>query len=131
MSSMSKGSGVFNYISFRTIHIEGWGRVINTPDSYSLARRIFSMQTLKQTLLSVPYPSHLIICWLKLTYTAYEDSVCSSQRRDFDFIKKNSPFLLYTKMAVQCKKFTEYINTLYGQCAEILVLNLTEPSSIW
>lgn len=33
-------------------------------------------------------------------------------------------------MAVQCKKFTEYINTLYGQCAEILVLNLTEPSSI-
>jgi hypothetical protein len=45
-------------------------------------------------------------------------------------LKKNSPFMLYTKMAVQCKKFTEYINTLYGQCAEILVLNLTEPSSI-
>jgi len=31
-------------------------------------------------------------------------------------------------MAVQCKNYTEYINTLYGQCAEMLVLNLTEPS---
>jgi len=37
--------------------------------------------------------------------------------------------MLYTKiMAVQCKNYTEYINTLYGQYAEILVLNLTEPS---
>jgi len=37
--------------------------------------------------------------------------------------------MLYTKiMAVQCRYYTEYINTLYGQCAEILVLNLTEPS---
>jgi len=30
-------------------------------------------------------------------------------------LKKNSPFMLYTKiMAVQCKNYTEYINTLYG-----------------
>jgi hypothetical protein len=44
-------------------------------------------------------------------------------------LKKTSPFMPYMKiMAVQCKNYTEYINTLYGQCAEMLVLNLTEPS---